>query len=451
MKPSLAALLILAASVPFGLPARAEISVLTSRVYSVNVSGASAEAVIRMIAQKAGVPVQVEGDLSKRVSYNFTDTTLENALARMATDVGFEYSLRDNVLYVSKGGKTAGSGSTAHMIELKYAEAEDMSQKIQSFLKEGETSYVDKQLNNIVLMSSQATFERTKDFIALFDRQPKQILIEAKIVETNKEFGRSIGFQAGDLSDQTMNNNSKVTGGITPAVSTVPNFFAKYKLGVLNNRNLDLRLIAAENKGDAKIISRPRVVTINNTRAVINSGLIYTVKTLSSVPSVGTGSSSGSSSSATTPSGTTGGVVTGGLERVEAGLDLGVLPTIVDTSHVRLLVDVNNSEPDTSTSVDGIPGITRNAANTSIIVPDGKTAVIAGLIKHSANKSRTGVPFLSDIPVLGLLFRNDSQSDKNNELMIFITPRIIQNAEVPEHLDGFQEEPESQAAADGNK
>ena len=205
----------------------------------------------------------------------------------------------------------------------------------------------------------------------------------------------------------------------------------------MNNRALDLRLIAAETKGEAKVISRPQVVTINNNRALINSGTIFNVKTLTTST---TSDGSGGTQS-----------VSGGLERVEAGLQLGVLPTIIDQSMVRLVVDVNNSEPLSNGSVDGIPPISTNAANTAVIVENGNTAVIAGLIKNNKSKERTGVPFLSDIPVLGMLFRNDINGDRNNELVILITPKILANPnEMPkdhtaEKVEG--ESPEKEVAA----
>lgn len=391
-------------------------SKLNGKNFSVNVNGATAENVIRMIAQKAGVQPQFQGDLSKRVSYSFSNTTLEGALNQMASDVGFEFSLNGELLTVTKsGGTTTGSTQPARLIELKFVDADEMALRLKTLLQQGEEIHVDKRLNSLVLVGSDAAYRRAIEFVSLFDKLPHQIMIEAKIVETNDRFTRELGFQTGDLSDPTMNNASRTTGLSTPTVTADPNFRFKYRIGVLNNRNLDLRLIAAESKGDAKVISRPKVVTINNTKAVINSGLSFNVKTLST-------STVGSSDGTPTSS-----VVTGGLERVEAGLQLDVLPTIVDNSMIRLIVDVNNSEPESTISVDGIPGITTNSANTSIIVENGSTAVIAGLIKQSKTNGRTGVPFLSDIPVLGLLFRADTTATRNNELVIFITPKILAN------------------------
>lgn len=401
---------------------RSPASMLTKRLFSVSASGATAESVIKMIGQKVGVPVQIEGDLSKRVSYEFADTTLENALQQMASDVGFTYSLRNDVLVVSKGGGSkgspAGASQSTHLIELKYLEAEEIGQRLTSFIKEGESIHVDKKLNAIVFVGPESSLDKVKSFVDLFDRMPQQILIEAKIVETNSNFTREIGFLGGDLENTSLSGvtrPAKATGFSNPKRSEVPVMGLKFVLGSIAGRDLDLRLLAAENKGDAKVISRPKVVTINNTRALINSGLTINVKTLSTVtPAGGTAGAAAST-------------ISGGIEKLEAGLQLGVLPSVVDNNMVRLMLDVNNSQPDSEVAVDGIPGISTNSANTSVIVPDRATAVIAGLIKNSEGHLRSGVPFLSDIPILGLLFRNDNSNSRNNEMIILITPSILKS------------------------
>jgi type IV pilus assembly protein PilQ len=396
-----------------------ETSALDSKSYSFEVSGASAKSVLELVARKANLEADFEGDFQNKVSYNFEKTTLRDALDSMAKDVGFTYSLNNGKLAFSQssgGGRSLASssgGDSIRMLELKFVDADEMATKIKPLLASGEDVYVDKALNTLAISASEATHRKVAEFTNIFDRLPNQIMIEARIVETNNNFSRELGFLAGDLSDQTMNNDSKVTGLSTPNVAATPFFRAKYRVGIMNNRALDLRLIAAETKGDAKVISRPKVVTINNTRAVINSGLIFNVKTLTNQSST---NSDGSTSA-----------VTGGLQQVEAGLQLGVLPSIVNSSLIRLLVEVNNSEPENTISVDGIPGISTNSANTSIIVENGNTAVIAGLIKNSKSNGRTGVPFLSDIPILGMLFRSDASSERNNELVILITPKIMAN------------------------
>ena len=103
---------------------------------------------------------------------------------------------------------------------------------------------------------------------------------------------------------------------------------------------------------------------------------------------------------------------------------MSILPTIVGDDQVKLAVDINNSQPDGGSAVDGIPGVLKNSANTLVIVKNKQTAVIAGLIKQNKSNSSTGVPFLSDIPILGLLFKSKSVQDTNDELVIFLTPSI---------------------------
>jgi type IV pilus assembly protein PilQ len=396
-----------------------EVTVLDEKNFSFQVSGASTKSVLELVAKKADLQAELSGEFADRVDYSFKKTTLREALDVMGKDLGFSYSVSNGKLLVNRsassgrGLASTGTGNNSiRILDLKYVDADEMATKIKPLLGTGEEVYVDKSLNTLALASSTETFNKIQEFTAIFDRLPSQIMIEAKIVETNDNFSRDLGFLAGDLSDSTMNNTSKVTGLSTPSVSTAPFFRAKYRIGIMDSRSLDLRLIAAESKGDAKVISKPKVVTINNTRATINSGLIFNVKTLSN--------------ESTSTNGTTS-TVTGGLTRVEAGLQLGVLPSIINNTLVRLLVDVNNSEPDNTIPVDGIPGISTNSANTSIIVQNGNTAVIAGLIKNSKSNSRTGVPFLSDIPILGMLFRSDGKSERNNELVILITPKILEN------------------------
>ncbi len=449
MKTKFLVVILLLASLQFGSQgAVGQESALDGKYYSFEVSGASAKNVLELVAKKANLELSLQGDFQDKVTYSFEKATLRSALDSLAKDLGFTYSVANGMMVVSKTSSagrsiasvSSGGASSMKMVELKFVDAEEMSTKLKPLLAAGEEVYVDKALNTLAISSSDATYRKVLEFVQIFDRLPNQIMIEAKIVETNNNFSRELGFLLGDLSDTTMNNSSNITGISTPNVASTPFFRAKYRVGVMDNRALDVRLIAAETKGEAKVISRPKVVTINNTRAVINSGLIFNVKTLSN-------------QSSTNTDGTTS-AVTGGLQQVEAGLQLGVLPSIVNNAFIRLLVDVNNSEPESTISVDGIPGISTNSANTSIIVENGSTAVIAGLIKNSKSQGRTGVPFLSEIPILGMLFRSDANSERNNELVILITPKILANpgemqkeALIPEEKAVAKTEPEKEQKA----
>jgi type II secretory pathway component GspD/PulD (secretin) len=193
--------------------------------------------------------------------------------------------------------------------------------------------------------------------------------------------------------------------GPAPALA---NGALKLNVGQLAGGNLEVVLSAAESNGDARVISRPKVVTLNNTAANIDSGVSFYIKTLSN-----------------TVAGAGNAAVAGGVSRLQAGLSLSVTPTIMGKDLVKLLININNSSPDEAQAVDGIPGILNNSATTSVIVAEGRTAVIAGLVKNTGGKSSAGLPFFQNIPILGALFRNSTYSDRNNELVMFITPQIV--------------------------
>jgi len=272
----------------------------------------------------------------------------------------------------------------------------------------------------LLLFSSLNTYKQVKTFITLYDKRPSQILIEAEIVETTKSFARDLGVSFGDMN--ATQGNAPTAGIINPSQSD-PSLVLRGLLGSINGRILEARLLAAETRGDAKIISRPKVFALNNKKATIHSGITYNIKTLSAVTTAATGSSGSNSSTPT--------AVTGGIVSIASGLELDVTPTVVGEGLVRLQVKVVNSEPDAATSVDGIPGINDNSADTSILVRTGETATMAGLIKNKKSDSTTGAPWISKVPVIGWLFSSKQVSDQTSELMIFLTPHVVDNMNAP--------------------
>jgi type IV pilus assembly protein PilQ len=185
---------------------------------------------------------------------------------------------------------------------------------------------------------------------------------------------------------------------------------------LLNNKLLlDIQLSAAESRGELKIVARPRIATVNNKSASIHSGTTIRVKltqglTISSGGSGSGGSSSGSSS---------------GVQEIKTGIDLTVTPQISSDDFIHLNINTNKSDPNFSQQVDGIPSITEKSAQTNVIVKDGETVVIGGLYKTMKSEQNDSVPFLSDIPVLGYLFQNKTKELQDEELLVFITPKII--------------------------
>ena len=261
--------------------------------------------------------------------------------------------------------------------------------------------------------------------------QTPQVLIEARIVETNDQFRRQLGIQWGGdfLASQATGNATGLlfpstvgiaggaSDGTTPTAGTAgqPNFAVNlpapagtgeggavgFTLGSLSGAfNLNVRLSAAENQGTLKVVSAPRIMTTDNTPASITSGVSVPVQVVSAA----------------------------GAQTVffDASLTLNVVPRVTPDGNVFLTVRISKNEPDfENTGARGDPSIIRREASTELLVRDGDTTVIGGIFQRNTGFSNSRVPFLGSLPVIGPLFRSSSQTDVRNELLVFITPRIV--------------------------
>lgn len=369
---------------------------------SVNVQGAPLKGVLEMIAAKSGLQLVLDHEPTTMITLNQSGVSAKQVLEKLSNDQQIEYTIRGNQLIITKRQLAAGgSVGDAREILLKYASAADLLGKLAGVIGTDSKVLADESSNKLIFIGPDKAFDKIKSLITLFDAPQKQIMIEALIVETSHSYMQQLG-----VSTAFLGNSTKTNGPASP------NGIFQTTLGFLSGHNLDVKLTAAESHGDAKVISRPKVITLNNKLAKIQSGITFSVKTLSSVGNAG-------------PSGQgAAGVLTGGIASIEAGLNLSILPSLVGEDSIRLVVDINDSQPDNGTAVDGIPGILKNAANTTVIVKNKQTAVIAGLIKKQKSKNSDGVPFLSDIPLIGLLFKSHAENDQNNELVIFLTPTM---------------------------
>ncbi|WAM24807.1 type IV pilus secretin PilQ [Myxococcus sp. NMCA1] len=324
-----------------------------------------------------------------------------------------------------------------NLIPVNYAVASEMAARVKDVLSERGSVTVDQRTNVLIVKDVRSNTERARSLVRSLDTQTPQVLIESRIVEANTTFSRSLGVQwggqaragqaTGNSTGLIFPNNLAVTGGVAgaaPGLPDIPNFAVNLPVGAGQGvggamgftfgsaggaLQLNLRISAAENEGTVKTISAPKVTTLDNNTARISQGV--------SIPFSQTSAQ---------------GVNT---TFVEARLSLEVTPHITQDGSVLMSILASNNQPDpSSTGANGQPSIQRKEANTQVLVKDGDTTVIGGIYVRRGATQINAVPFLSRIPVLGLLFKNNTESDVRQELLIFITPRILNRQTIAQTL-----------------
>ena len=290
---------------------------------------------------------------------------------------------------------------------------------------------VDEATNAILAHAAKEKIQQLSRVVQELDRPTLQVLIEAQIVETNRDTARALGIQWGGLNYEENGNKLNWIGGSMadsgplftdageviihqPSSGNIVNFPADladsigatlgYRLQDLSaNYILTMQLSALQKEGKLNILSSPSITTLDNQPASIESGREVPFQTV-----VGAGSSSSVS-----------------IEYKKAVLSLKVTPHTIDRSMLRLNVVTHKDELDFTNVVQGNPTIITKNAETNVILYDGQTMVIGGLSKETASDSESGVPVLKDIPLLGRLFKSTGKSGNMEEVLIFITPHIL--------------------------
>lgn len=412
-----------------------------TKTFDLTARGVDVRQVLKLISKKSGVPVLIAEEVTGSVNYSGENVSVEEVLGVITQKLGLKYHVSkgkvtvyrpvDRALasVVSDDPNAVPTGPSVEIIRLHYAKAKDIETKITSLFGSKTLRVIsDETTNSIAVANAKGSMGAIREYVAAVDRVPKQILIEAQIVETTDNFARDLGMTWGTPAPTArgMGGKNLIASVNNPLPTNAP-LNLGYRFGTIDQQALSARLSAAESNGEAKVISRPKIVTADRASAVIQSGLTYYVKVLGS--SSNSDSSSGSSRGTSSGGANGGAIVNGGLQQVKAGLNLEVKPIIVASDLIQLTVDISNGEADRGGSVDGIPGVINNSAKTSLTIKEGVTATIAGLIKNHGHNSDTGIPGMGRIPLLGWLFKSTSVTRGNNELVIFITPHILNTGE----------------------
>ena len=323
------------------------------------------------------------------------------------------------------------------LIPVNYAKADSLTAQLKDALTERGTVSVDSRTNTLIVKDVQEALLRAEGIVRNLDTQTPEVLIEARIVEAATSFARSAGIQWGGNVNMAPTFGNP-TGLIFPNILAVagaaddpaaptsglqgigaPNFAVNMPapIGINNGgglgfvfgsaggaANLNLRLSAAENSGTIKTISSPRVVTVDNVDASISQGV--------SIPF-----------SQTSAAGVT-------TSFIEARLELRVTPHVTQEGSIQMRINATNNQPNPQlTGSNGQPSISRREARTEVLVRDGETTVIGGIYTRRNSEAWNEVPVLSKIPVLGWLFKKKAVTDDRTELLVFITPRIVNRSQ----------------------
>lgn len=441
---------------PASKPAKKKAPVKSSKVdllgslpreeVTLDFEGADIRDVIRLMAETSNINIifgpEVSGNISvhlKKVPFDEAFTTILNLKGLVAAQLG------GNILRVTTPELLKKEREKAVMVtktvSVNYLKADEMAKHIQAVMTSSGrrgTITVANETNSLVITDTDDGIAQAQRLIAQIDKQPKQVMIEARIVEINLNNGLDIGVQwefvgVNQRQDGSTKNFIGTNAGSAARVFEGPrttgvrdtdgNFGpapsdangtgvslpgpaqAGITFGFVDNRNfLTASLAALINESRAKILSAPKVVTINGESARIEA--VQDIRFRRSTVSNG--------------------VVTSDFETVSAGIVLQVTPTINAEDRITLRIQPESSFP-TQDSTEAGPIIRTRTAQTTVVIKDGDTLVIGGLIDDQDTKGVTKVPILGDIPILGAFFRSNTNRKIRNELLVFVTPRIVRD------------------------
>jgi type IV pilus assembly protein PilQ len=385
--------------------------------------------VLRMFAQISNLNIVVQPGVAGTVTVELEQVPWDQAMLQILRIHGLGYELEGNILRIAPTELLRSEAEERQRLaaaralsvplrtiikRLSYANAQQVAGLLQGragLLSQRGSVLVDRRTNTLIIKELPDFMDTVLAIIRNLDTPEPQVMIEARIVETTKRFTRSLGFdwsvsgvaapEFGNQTGLTFPANVDANGGVNLVTGGDSGFLDLTLGNVLNTFNLDLSLQAAETEGLINILSAPKVATLNNEQALIQSGLQIPIQTVSN------------------------NTVT--VQFVNATLELRVTPQVTAEGTILMDIQIAKREPQLAFAIQGAANapISTKEARTRVIVRDGGTTVIGGIYEVSTDQGQDRVPGLSNIPLIGHLFKNKRRNDENEELLIFITPRVI--------------------------
>jgi len=423
----------------------------TGEKLSLNFQDIDVRSVLQLIADFTDLNLVASDTVQGNITLRLQNVPWDQALDLVLKTKGLDKRKIGNVLLVAPADEIAArerqemeaqkqiaelAPLRRELIQVNYAKASQISALFQSVTSDQSdvrgSVTVDDRTNSIIAYQTQDKLDELRRVVAQLDIPVRQVMIEARIVEANVDYSKSLGVRWGGaltsndgkwnafgkngnigIKDSAGLNCGPFAGNCTLPTSNsspvpfvdmgVENATAGLGIGFITNHAiLDLQLSAMEKTGNGEVVSQPKVVTSDKETAKILKGAEIPYQEASS---------SGSTSTSFK----------------EASLSLEVTPQITPDNRIIMDVKVTKDEPDFANALNGVPPIKKNEVNAKVLVTDGETIVIGGVFSNTQTKSVDKVPFLGDLPFVGRIFRRDYIQDQKSELLVFITPRIMNN------------------------
>jgi type IV pilus assembly protein PilQ len=390
--------------------------------------------VLRIIAEVSDLNIVAGEEVNGQVTIRLVDVPWDQALDVILLTKGLGFVRIGNVLRIApadilqqeeevrlqeRRNKEKLEDLVVKLHPVNYASVKDIATLVKRLLSARGSVNVDERTNTLIIKDIASVIDEATALVKAIDTQTPQVMIEAKIVEANLDFSRELGSrwsfgtqplqdpftgnqdQKDDLGDEDFLFHDSNNVNFFNPITSIPTGWAVLNAFILDQQlNLGVVLEAAESTGDGKVISSPRVVTLDNREAEIQQGVSIPFQTFENGDAK--------------------------LEFIDAVLRLLVTPHITSDKSIIMQIEVERNAPDDSVQTPtGSPAIAKNEAKTETLVQDGQTLVIGGIYTVVKSHRESRVPYLHSIPVIGAAFKNKEVTDQRKELLIFVTPRVV--------------------------
>ena len=369
-------------------------------LYSVDFQSVPLKVAVKAIADEAGLNLAVYGNLDETVQMSFKDVTLPELLSSIFRGSAFTFRLDSSSLLVSEEGTTKALADL-RVYSLKHVSPEKASAQLSKFIKNAELNVSEyREQNALVLGGSPQALGRAEELLKMIDVPQMQVTLACVIVEFRKGRGFAIGVRSG-AARNVGERDIQARGFFDFLGKDISKSGAFGKIGILPDR-FELELSSMEENNEAKVLARPRVTTLNGNKAELNvtNTVYYLISQVSSD-----------------------GYPITDYRSFNDGISLELTPTMTQDGLITLSVSPEIKTAGRS-SGDGPRDISSRNMNTTVVLRDGETLCLGGLIRKNKTEVRSAVPFFGSIPVLGRLFSYTSEEEEESELAIFITPTV---------------------------